>query len=124
MIDLSDSMGIDEVYDITSSDAVIDQSETIYNGSTIVGVDPFENDFNVSSETMRLLFITIATISVLACLSICLSVFICVCLNRYVQYTSSESEFDYLTRLFWHRIRVFKAIVWGQLKTSSACHKS
>ena len=118
MIDLSDDMGIEEVFDITPSDVVIDPSEAIYNGSINGSVDPFENDLNITSETMRLLFITIATISVLACLSICLSVFICVCLNRYVHYAHSESEFDYSGRFVRYPIFLSRLLHRDSFKRS------
>lgn len=69
-------MAGEEIVDVPMID-VNHYNETVYTNAEV-----WESEYDLSSETMRLLFITIATISVLACLSICLSVFICVCLNR------------------------------------------
>jgi phage shock protein PspC (stress-responsive transcriptional regulator) len=94
MIELSEDIGGDETFDLFPPDVIIDQSESMYNGSINGTLDSFANDFNVSNETMRLLFIAIATITVLVCLTICISVCICICLSRYVE-KHMKKEFYY-----------------------------
>ena len=75
-------MAGEEIVDVLSIDGINYDSGTPYNDTMYTNSESWESEYDLSNETMRLLFITIATISVLACLSICLSVFICVCLNR------------------------------------------
>lgn len=75
-------MAGEEIGILTALETSDDLPEIVYNVSTYGAAESWESEYDLSSETMRLLFITIASISVLACLSICLSVFICVCLNR------------------------------------------
>jgi hypothetical protein len=85
MTDLSENIGFDDSFDLSSTDGFNDQSEsTVYYG-TLNGTDPFNEDFSLSTDTMRFLFLAVATITILICLTICISVFICICLNRYVR---------------------------------------
>jgi hypothetical protein len=85
MIDLVENINADEKFDTSPIDVLIDSTDSLHNISANGRSYPFEHEFDFNNDTMRLLFITIVTIGVLACCSICLSVFICVCLNRYVE---------------------------------------
>ncbi|CAF0886232.1 unnamed protein product [Rotaria sp. Silwood1] len=75
-------MNLRESLSVPSMDTISGQSESIYNSSMNGTLDSIDNEFRLSNEIMRLLFIAITAITVLICFTICISACICICLNR------------------------------------------
>lgn len=82
---MSDSQTNIDVDGLSSSNIINDSNDLNINNSINDTFNPYDKKFTISDEAMRILFITIATITVLICLTICLTVCICICLKRYVQ---------------------------------------
>jgi hypothetical protein len=82
MADLSENIGLDEPFDLASTDEIFnEQTDSIYNGTS----GAFDNLFSISGETMRLIFIAIVTVVILVCATLCTFICVCICLNRYVK---------------------------------------
>lgn len=85
MNDLSNDIDLDEPFGFSDTDIISEQSQSVNDGlinSTLFSMD---NNVRFHNETMRLLFITIAIIIVLVCVTISTILCIFLCLNRYVE---------------------------------------
>lgn len=78
MSDLSGTPSLDDPFDISSTNTIIEQPVTISNDT----INTFSDEYTFASDTMRFLFVALATIVVLICLTICISVCVCFCLHR------------------------------------------
>lgn len=78
MSDLSGTPSLDDPFDISSTNTIIEQPITISNDT----INTFSDEYTFASDTMRFLFVALATIVVLICLTICISVCVCFCLHR------------------------------------------
>lgn len=85
MTDFPEKPDLQDTFIFPPMDVITQESEPIYNNSTNGTSELFDNDSTFSTDIIRLLFISITTIVVLVCLTICISAFICICLNRYVR---------------------------------------
>ena len=85
MSDLSEIIDF-EPLDVVSTHAVNHEPESVHNGSINGSLNSFGSASGLNDETMRILFLVIASTTILICLTICISVCICMCLNRYVIY--------------------------------------
>jgi hypothetical protein len=85
MNDLSEDIGLDGPFDLSSRDVFSEQSEQVYNGPINGSSLAVDYDLKLHNETMRLIFITIAIIIVLVCITISTILCIYICLNRYVE---------------------------------------
>jgi hypothetical protein len=85
MNELSEDIGLDGPFDLSSTDLISEQSEQVYHGSINGSLLSHDYDLKLHNETMRLIFITVAIIIVLVCITISTILCIYICLNRYVE---------------------------------------